>query len=427
MISSIMNKFYREFIRNKISIGLVFAFPLFFLIIFNVSFGGTVITSGSTYDIAVINDDSGIPGDIAAVLNNTGFPQNWIEDGIGKNLTDIIFDMRYEEDGKALFNRVVVDRADIDSAIENELSLVMIIPENFSLSILNILNNNAKLRNQSSIPFLEVVSATIDMYGDERSQAFDISKTILQNLINTFIGFIGDVDFETGSIIINTESILPVREDITIFDFIASGIFVFATILSTSYFAGLVLTDEENGVMDRYKVSLINPQKYTIAFSIFAFAIMMIQAVFLLASAYFLFGFKPAGSFIYAFIILVLLSLANLGFIFTAGAFFKSSDTAGSVIGFASSILGFASGSFMNMPKIVLIKNILPFTSGSPDLLLWDLLPWTHANNALKLVLLLDYNLSEVIGDLILLVIMGIVWYIIGLYYYSKRRFAIEV
>ncbi|MCY3410564.1 MAG: ABC transporter permease [Candidatus Heimdallarchaeota archaeon] len=431
MFWHIVGKFSKEFRRNKISVGLVFIFPIFFLTIFNIAFGGVNFTGTNSYSIAVFNHDQGVPESVYNVLNGSGFPQNWLDDGVGKNLTDILFSAEYDQEDNEtqyIFNRVNLTEPEIEDFIaEGEVSLVLIIPENFSLSVLNLINNNILLENGFVIPGVDNVNASFEIYGDERSTSFVIANSIIQSIINTFIERIEIGDYyNSGQVTILQESILPEDEEFSLFAYIAPGIFVFSTIMSASYFSALLLIDEEKDLMSRYKISLVSPRMYLLAFTLFSFAIMMVQAGLLLLAAKYIFGFDPVGSMINAFWVLLMLAMGVFGLIFTAAAFFNSSDSAGSSIGSTSAVVGFASGSFMPMPDFIIAKDVMTFTSGSPHLLIWDILPWTHANNAIRQILLFDTPLNDLTGDLILLNSMGLIWMILGIFVFSKRRFVGE-
>ena len=78
------------------------------------------------------------------------------------------------------------------------------------------------------------------------------------------------------------------------------------------------------------------------------------------------------------------------------------------------------------MPEVIFVRDILSFTSGSPHFQLWDILPWTHAVNAMRAILLFDQSLADVAGDLILLTIMGGIWMLLGMFMFIRKRFQIE-
>ena len=91
-----------------------------------------------------------------------------------------------------------------------------------------------------------------------------------------------------------------------------------------------------------------------------------------------------------------------------------------------TSIIALSSGSFIPMPDIVLIEDLLDFTSGSPHFLIWDFLPWTHAVNALRAVLLFDRGFDDVKGDILLMVAFGLFWGFLSLSIYGRRRFTLR-
>ena len=116
MIDAILKKFFLEFWRNKISVGLVFVFPLFFLFIFNLAFSGYLINTTTSYNIALINLDEGIP----EAISYPQLPQNWRNDGVGANLSDIIFDVKYDGNNSEtipIFKQHLIKQSEIDTSI----------------------------------------------------------------------------------------------------------------------------------------------------------------------------------------------------------------------------------------------------------------------------------------------------------------------
>lgn len=422
MLLDVINKNFKELIRHKITFGLIIIFPIFFLFIFSLAFGGADLTSTSTYNIAILNLDEGIPESMAVPQ----LPQNWRDDGVGQNLSDILFDVKYNEseNSEFIFNEIIIDQSQINQSLDdNVVTLVLIIPENFSQVVLNKINNAAGLTIQI---FPTNINETFTIIGDDRSYGFIISESIIKSIISGFLESIEQGDnYSSGQVFINQETVLPETE-LDVFDFIAAGLFSFATILSAAVFVSFLISDEETGSMNRIKLSLINPWTYMMSYTIVIMILSAIQTITLFITAYYIFDFHPAGSFVNAFIVMMILAMAILGLSFSGAALFKTSDTAGTAIGTSSSILGFASGTFFAMPKIVLIKDALPFTSGSSDFLIWDILPWTHAVNALRAILIFDQSLTDVMGDIALLFIMGFIWMILGMYFYTKKRFKVE-
>jgi hypothetical protein len=82
------------------------------------------------------------------------------------------------------------------------------------------------------------------------------------------------------------------------------------------------------------------------------------------------------------------------------------------------------SGSFIEVPKIVLFPNSFPTASGFPrDFLLWDLLPLTHTVNALRQVLLFDFEFSMIQSDLIMSLLLSMAYFGISIILFWYFRF----
>ncbi|MHA2249609.1 MAG: ABC transporter permease [Candidatus Kariarchaeaceae archaeon] len=427
---------FKRFYRNKISFGLIFIFPFFFLFIFSLALGGEDISSTTTFDLVVINNDEGIPEELHSFFETRA--PNWLQNGgVGANFTNILFNATYPDQDKVSY--IFHDKSDEvkgtpkpKNIIGNDTASVVIeIPQNFSKMILSVINNANMYAKGIPIDYPgypQDVNATVLFYGNENSISFDIITSIVEAIFADFIENIKSFDSDTtlpNSVSFTEVSVLPEGE-ISVFDFIAAGLFVFASLLSASYFTSYLLVDEENETINRYKISLISPIEYIGGFICYSFVIMVIQTIFLFIAANLLFGFDPAGSFVSAFIVLILLPIATYALIFSAAAFFKSSDAAGNALGFGSSILGFASGAFFEMPPFVIADNLLPFTSGSPHLLVWDLIPFTHAVNAVRAIFLFDRSLGDVAGDISVMLIMSGIWFVLASFALAKKRFAIS-
>ncbi|MDH5402524.1 MAG: ABC transporter permease [Candidatus Heimdallarchaeota archaeon] len=419
IILDVSTKIFTQFRRRKVSFALIFAFPFFFLLIFSLAFSGNNIDGTTTYDIVINNLDEGIFEDQQLFFN--GSYNDWKLHGIGENYSNILADLKYPDEDIAVFNVKDIGQYTYNEVFQNDVGVMIIeIPPLFSQSVLSIINVHA----EGQIPnFPTNINVSINYHGQD-TQEYKIAQSISQTVLEAFIDAIkGDqiprtYEFEQISVL--------KTDDISIFDFIAAGIFVFATILSVSYFASIALEEISEGTIQRLKLSLIKPNEYIAGFIIFSFIVMLIQSIFLFIAATVIFNFNPAGSLINAFVIMSLLTITSFALIFTAGATFKKSDDAGSALGFASSIVGFASGAFFPMPEIILVKNVMGFTSGSADLLLWDLLPWTHAVNCMRAILLYNQSLGDVIGDILILIIVSIPWFLIALKFYTKRMFGYQ-
>ena len=426
MILSVAIKFFKHFYRNKISFAIVFGFPFFFLWIFSFAFGGDVLgATASTYNLGIINNDDGISGDFAPFLP-TELSSWYNEGGAGSEISDIMYDLNYTENDDneilPIFNKIDVKADEIQYNIDERIThVIVIIPENFSLSLLNIINNQAL---QQIPEFPTDVNAEIQFYGNEDSDSYDIASSIVSSVFNEYVNAIEEGSYPNHIEI--DQNIILLGETTTFFDFLAPGIFVFGAVLSATYFVGALLNDTEQETLDRIKISNMSAQKYILGFLLMSSIILAIQTIFLFVAAQYILDFNPVGSIPPAYAIMMLLMFATYGVVFLGAAVFNNANTSGATLGFLTSIIALSSGSFIPMPDIVLIEDLLDFTSGSPHFLIWDFLPWTHAVNALRAVLLFDRGFDDVKGDILLMVAFGLFWGFLSLSIYGRRRFTLR-
>jgi ABC-2 type transport system permease protein len=400
---------------------LLIIFPIFFLFIFSAAFGGATVNTSSTYDVIFINEDQGIDQDIIDALPPGTIPDSWIS-GVASDIISLILNTTYpEEDDIYLFEDHIYNGEEFETVLENgAIDLIIEIPEDFSMMMLT-LADNIYFNGTGDMDD----NATVNFYVDPQNWASGPSEMIARSFFDSYYtavqsGVIPDsIEIE--------EQIILRQETFSVFDYIASGLFVFSTILGATYFAASLVVEEEKGTISRLKIALVRPFEFIGAFLLYSFILMMIQFGILFLSAVYLFGFNPVGSLVTAYLIMIITSLATYGLIFICSAYFTNSDTVGNSLGLSSSILGFASGAFSDMPAVILVRDIFSFTSGSPHFLLWDIIPWTHAVNAMRAVLLFDQDLAGVSGDILLLLFSSLLWFVAGIWLYSSRRFRMEV
>jgi ABC-2 type transport system permease protein len=182
-----------------------------------------------------------------------------------------------------------------------------------------------------------------------------------------------------------------------------------------------------NRTISRLRLSLIQPWEYIIGASSLQLLISPFQIAVLIGMSVIL-GFQPEGDLFQGFVICWLTTLFTLGLTFVTAAVFTSPDAAGMAIGFGVTPLAFASGAFMDVPKITLIPNFFPTATGAlRDFTIWDLLPSTHAISALRSILLYNFSILEVLAEVVLLTILSVLLLIFSIVVYSKRRFTGDI
>ena len=113
-------------------------------------------------------------------------------------------------------------------------------------------------------------------------------------------------------------------------DFIAPGMFTFASIFLIMMVAQSFTQDRENGMMKRIRVSPTTPTEFMASQVVSYMGIASIQAALVFAMTYAL-GFRPdvgAPSYVFAFILVLIFSLSNVGFGLITATIAKSAGAA---------------------------------------------------------------------------------------------------
>ena len=125
------------------------------------------------------------------------------------------------------------------------------------------------------------------------------------------------------------ESLVEVKV-LSAFDFIAPGMFTFASIFLIMMVAGSFTQDRENGMMKRIRITPTTPAEFMTSQVVSYMIIALVQAALLFAMMYVM-GFRPAvglSTYAFAFILVLLFSLSNVGFGLITATLAKTSGAA---------------------------------------------------------------------------------------------------
>jgi ABC-2 type transport system permease protein len=113
-------------------------------------------------------------------------------------------------------------------------------------------------------------------------------------------------------------------------DFIAPGMFTFASIFLIMMVAQSFTNDRENGMMKRIRITPTTPTEFMASQVISYMAIALIQAALVFAMVYVM-GFRPPvgiPTYAFAFVLVLLFSLSNVGFGLITATIAKTSGAA---------------------------------------------------------------------------------------------------
>jgi ABC-2 type transport system permease protein len=293
-IIALTKKEMKKTIREPAVLFMIFLFPVVFVFAFGSAFGGG---GQPVYSVGVVNMDQGnsvnASQTLLTVLSNT----------------------------KILNLHVYTD----NQTAQNDLSqgtvqAVMTIPSDFSQSFASYV---AAPDDPSTW-----TNATVTLYLDKGSlAATQAIPPIIQQALTSITGQTQQtpqIPFR-----LETASLVEVKAPSPL-DFITPGMFTFASIFLIMMVAGSFTTDRENGMMKRIRITPTTPTEFMTSQVISYTGIALVQAILLFVMVY-LMGFRPDVGipvYTFAFILVLVFSLSNVGFGLITATIAKSSGAA---------------------------------------------------------------------------------------------------
>lgn len=296
-VSALAKKELKKTIREPAVLFMIFLFPIVFVFAFGVSFGGVGGSQTVTYNIGVVDMDH-----VTSV-----------------NASQILI--------TALSNTKILNihiYADNQTA-QNDLSqgtvqAVIIIPADFSQSLASY----QAAPNEPS----QWTNATVSLYLDEGSL---VATQAIPPIIQQALATIADQGQQApqSPFQVQTASLVEVKTTSAL-DFIAPGMFTFASIFLIMMVAQSFTQDRDNGMMKRIRITPTTPTEFMASQVVSYMGIALIQAVLVFAMTYAL-GFRPnvgIPAYAFAFILVLIFSLSNVGFGLITATIAKSAGAA---------------------------------------------------------------------------------------------------
>jgi ABC-2 type transport system permease protein len=280
-ILALTKKEMKKTVREPAVLFMIFLFPIIFVIAFGTAFGGTD-GSSVVYDIGVVNTDAG---------SNTAHSQQFLN-----NLTAT----------KILNLQMYADNQSAQSDLsQGKIQAVMFIPQDFSQSLASY---QAAPNNPD-----QWTNASVSLYLDKGSLiATQAISPILQQGLLTLTR----QGLPTQSSVSLSSATLVEVKTVSALDFIAPGMFTFASIFLIMMVGQSFAQDRENGMMKRIRITPTSSTEFIVSQVTSYMGIALIQAALVFALTYAL-GFHPAvgiPTYAFAFIMVLVFSVSNVGF-----------------------------------------------------------------------------------------------------------------
>ena len=293
-VTALTKKELKKTVREPAVLFMIFLFPIVFVFAFGVAFSGG---GQPIYNIGVVNMDQGNSVNASQILTTA------LSD------TNILNLQMYSDNQTA------------QSALsQGSIQAVMVVPTDFSQSLASY----QTAPNESST----WTNATIALYLDKGSLvATQAIPPIIQQVLTAITG--QSQEAPATPFRLEIASLIEVKVPSAL-DFIAPGMFTFASIFLIMMVAQSFTQDRENGMMKRIRITPTTPTEFMTSQVISYMVIALIQATLVFAMMYVL-GFRPQVGipvYIFAFILVLLFSLSNVGFGLITATVAKSSGAA---------------------------------------------------------------------------------------------------
>ncbi|MCJ7717687.1 MAG: ABC transporter permease [Anaerolineales bacterium] len=365
----------KEQARDSVTLGLSLVIGPFFILLY-----WLMIPSGSTtYGVMIQNLDTGKQGiEAIQLLEELRYPS-------GDLLLDVI---------------LVSDREGAENLLrDRDVEVLLVIPEDFSDTL-------------SAVSLGEDIQpAEITLVGDLTNPYYAVGAVMAVSVIEEF------VQLQTGEIrsVLYNEIALGASAGRSEFDLYIPGILIVSVVMLVFIVSMTITHEVETGTIRRLQMTGMKASDLLIGLSLPTVLLGIVSLLITLVVAVLL-GFHSQGSIMLALLIGGITAVAVVGVGLIVAAFSKSVSQAFIIANFPLIFFMFFSGGVYPIPRI-LIGQIAGI-----NISIYDILPPTHAVVALNKVLTLGSGIEGVIYEMVSLIVLSLVYYGIGIWFFKRRH-----
>jgi ABC-2 type transport system permease protein len=344
----------------------------------------SMMGGGSTYyKVLVINNDRG-----SCPVGNPA--QNCAEQAIEQMAA-----LTYESGTPLLKLTDVYDRSEAEIMLRNrKASALLIFSENFTDSI------------RGGEPGVGVqVTFVGDLTNPYYTPAVIFSNAVLESYVREATG--------QPSPILVTEEALGGSASRSEFEIYVPGLLIAASTMMLFSIAILITRQVESGTVRRLQITRMTALDMLGGISILYILISLVTVALSFATAQAL-GFRSQGPLWVGMLICVITGVSVVGVGLITACFSRTVARAAIIVNFPLFLVLFFSGA------VFPVGNPHLFTLAGRDYGIFDLLPQTHATNALNKVLSLGASLGEVTFELVALTLLALLYFFIGIWLFRK-------
>jgi ABC-2 type transport system permease protein len=385
---SVMRKTLRELLRERMTTALMLVFPPLLVGFYYVAFGQTSEGLSKYISVLVLNRDAGVEAAGGESAN------------AGQVFIDLLEAAEYE--GKPLFNVTRVDdRPSAQITLrEHKASLLIDIPVNFSAVLGEIADGNEQPQ-----------TAEITLVGAPESSEYLFARSLLSGYLRYFTLLLGgwqeSIDLRY--------SFIPGTGTMSDFDYGVGGAIVFGVAFTTLIAAELMVREDVGGTLRRLRLTRLNAFGLLTGITLALTVVAAVQVPITLGAAL-LMGFSNHGSLPLIVAICLLFNLTAIGLGLLVACFSRTPADATNLASAVLVPLVFLSDALYPMPEMPL------FHWGTRLIQLYDLLPTTHAVEAIRQVTVYGKGPGDLIFELAALTLLSAGTLLLGVVLYHRRR-----
>jgi ABC-2 type transport system permease protein len=386
---SIARKTLLELWREPLLLGLLLLFPTLLVGFYYIAFGQTEGGLATYLNVLVVNDDAG-------VVTEQG--SRW---QAGEELIQTLREIEW--DGEPVFRvEVVTDSRSAEIALrEHKASLLIAIPPGFTQAMVG-----------GSSAADDTPPAVVSLVGDTGSDGFVFAQSLLNGLLRQFAG--EAAGWQNDALTIAYE-FLPGTGTMLDFDFGVGGIIVFGIMFVLITTPTVMVRENVAGTLERLRLTRAKAADLLLGTTLAQMAAATVQIPITFGAAVAM-GFRSNGSLLLAIGIGLLLNLSAVGLGLIVACFSRNE---GDAVNISSGLLVpvvFLSGALYPMPDLPM------FTVAGRTIQLYDLLPATHAGEAMRQVLIFGAGPREIIYEMTMLAVLSAITMAAGVLMYQRMQ-----
>ncbi len=350
----------KETYRDPLALGFLLGFPLVFMLLMGLAFGGETTP---TLPIGVIDND------------HTPISQAFADEALAE--VPALEVSNYDETTTALKDLKFGD-----------LKAYIVIPQGFGQQVAQSWQD-------------EETNIILDITYDESD--ITISEQIISIIDAVTLSF-AKVEMP---ITINANPI-HIETEITFIDFMGPGIIIFGLLIMIPTSARMMVRDKEKGFLSRLLTTPTRPWEFISSYSLCLVAVAIAQIVIFIAAAHG-FGMDIVGSLWLAFLIFLLVGLSSIGIGMVVASLSKSENQAEPLCWIFAMPLAMLSGCWFSIEFLPSYLRNAAYA-----------FPFAHAIDASRAVLIRGSGLEAVSGDLLFLVGWAVGIFILGTILFSR-------